>query len=367
MHFTGWITISGLPLLVLGASLTRAKQCRNCGNAGARGRACKTTSSACATTRISSCISLARRSVEFVIEGESLTQLPGIGPYLNRLILQWLSTPPETAHPPEIRQDFLTLATARSIRAEDPGVFERVRGDLQMHTTWSDGSASIQEMAEAAADRGYSYIAITDHAKGLKIAGGIDENQLARQSDEITEVNRSMRHRGIRVLRSIELNLSPHGHGDMDRKNLQNLDLVLGCFHSALRRKEEQTERYLAALRNPSIHILGHPRGRIYNFRLGLRADWQRVFALAAQLGKAVEVDCYPDRQDLNVDLLRLAKREGCWISLGTDSHGPSQLAFMDLGIAAISLAGIDPGQILNFLSCDQLLSWARRRRSRAA
>jgi DNA polymerase (family 10) len=168
-------------------------------------------------------------------------------------------------------------------------------------------------------------------------------------------------------LRSVELNLSPDGQGDMDEKSLQQLDLVLGCFHSALRRKEDQTERYMAALRNPSIHILGHPRGRIYNFRVGLKADWQRVFALAAHLGKAVEVDCYPDRQDLNVDLLRLAKQEGCWISLGTDSHGPSQLAFMDLGLAAISLAGIDPRRILNFPSCDQLCDWAGRRRSRAA
>ena len=236
-----------------------------------------------------------------------------------------------------------------------------------MHTTWSDGSASIQEMAEAAAVRGYSYIAITDHAKGLKIAGGIHENQLARQCDEIAEVNLSIGERELRVLRSIELNLSPDGRGDMDGKTLQHLDLVLGCFHSALRRKEDQTERYMAALRNPSIHILGHPRGRIYNFRLGLKADWPRVFALAAQLDKAVEVDCYPDRQDLNVDLLRLAKQEGCWISIGTDSHGPSQLAFIDLGIAAISLAGIEPERILNFLSLDQLQNWARRCRSRAA
>ena len=299
--------------------------------------------------------------------GESLTQLPGIGPYLNRLILEWLSEHSEAVEPPETRRDFLTLTTARSIREQRAEFFDALQGDLQMHTTWSDGSASIQEMAEAAADRGYSYIAITDHAKGLKIAGGIDENQLACQREEIAEVNRLMRSRGLRVLRSIELNLSPEGQGDMDGQSLEHLDLVLGCFHSALRRKEDQTERYMAALRNPSIHILGHPRGRIYNFRLGLKADWQRVFALAAQLGKAVEVDCYPDRQDLNVDLLRVAKGEGCWISLGTDSHGPSQLAFMDLGIAAISLAGIDPGQILNFLSCDQLLSWARRRRSCAA
>jgi histidinol phosphatase-like PHP family hydrolase len=298
-------------------------------------------------------------------KGESLTQLSGIGPYLDRVILHWLNKRPEMpVYPSEIRGDFLTLATARSIRETHKRLFEAVKGDLQMHTTWSDGSASIQEMAEAAALRGYSYVAITDHAKGLKIAGGIDENQLARQRDAIAEVNRVMRDRGLHVLRSIELNLSPDGRGDMDGRSLQHLDLVLGCFHSALRRKEDQTERYMAALRNPSIHILGHPRGRIYNFRPGLKADWQKVFALAAQLDKAVEVDCYPDRQDLNVDLLRLAKQEGCWISIGTDSHGPSQLAFIDLGIAAIFLAGINPDRVLNFLSLDQLQNWARRRKT---
>jgi histidinol phosphatase-like PHP family hydrolase len=90
----------------------------------------------------------------------------------------------------------------------------------------------------------------------------------------------------------------------MSKKSLARLDLVLGCFHSALRRKEDQTERYPAALRNPDIQILGHPRGRIYNFRLGLTADWSRVFALAAELDKAVEIDSYPDRQDLSVDLI---------------------------------------------------------------
>jgi putative hydrolase len=104
-----------------------------------------------------------------------------------------------------------------------------------------------------------------------------------------------------------------------------------------------------------------------HNFRLGLEADWPRVFALAAQLDKAVEVDCYPDRQDLNVDLLRLAKREGCRVSLGTDSHGPSQLAFMDLGIAAIALAGIDPKRVMNFLPLDELLEWAGTRKSSRA
>ena len=112
----------------------------------------------------------------------------------------------------------------------------------------------------------------------------------------------------------------------MDKGVLAELDLVLGCFHSSLRRKEDQTERYLAALRNPAIQILGHPRGRIYNYRVGLSADWPKVFSTAAELDKAVEIDAYPDRQDLSPDLVTVAKIAGCRISLGTDSHGPSQL-----------------------------------------
>ena len=113
----------------------------------------------------------------------------------------------------------------------------------------------------------------------------------------------------------------------MERRSLQRLDVVLGCFHSALCKKDDQTERYVSAMRNPDIQILGHPRGRIYNYRVGLSADWERVFGVAAELDKAVEIDCYPDRQDLSVDLLKLAKQSGCRISLGTDSHDPRGLS----------------------------------------
>ena len=107
----------------------------------------------------------------------------------------------------------------------------------------------------------------------------------------------------------MELDLNPAGEGDLDENALAKLDIVIGCFHSALRRKEDQTSRYLAAIRHPSIEILGHPRGRIYNYRIGLTADWARVFAEAAERDKAVEIDAYPDRQDLSPDLLVLAKR----------------------------------------------------------
>lgn len=305
---------------------------------------------------------------EIYARGESLTVLSGVGPYLNKQIINWLRDPPEPDGTiPEIRHDFLTLAEARTLRSKYPGRFSEIRGDLQMHTLWSDGSSSVQDMAVAAKSRGYSHIAITDHSKGLKIAGGIDEDQLAKQAEEINAINetRGGNANGFRILRSIELNLSPTGAGDMEQSALDGLDLVLGCFHSALRRKEDQTERYLAALRNCSIHILGHPRGRIYNFRLGLSADWARVFALAAQLDKAVEIDCYPDRQDLSIGLLAIARKEGCRISMGTDSHGPSQLEFMELGVAAAIRAKLDPTRVLNYMPTDQLLKWSQSLRDR--
>ena len=117
-----------------------------------------------------------------------------------------------------------------------------------------------------------------------------------------------------------------------------------------MRTTEDQTESYLAALRNAHVHILKHPRGRIYNFRLGLNADWPRAFAEGARLDKALEVDCYPDRQDLNVELLKIARKHGTRISLGTDAHHPWQLEFNELGLAAALRAKIPADRILNFM-----------------
>ncbi|HYK24342.1 MAG TPA: PHP domain-containing protein [Candidatus Acidoferrum sp.] len=286
-----------------------------------------------------------------------------IGPFITKRILRWIDKPPqEKLRPAAIRRDFIALADARVFLAKKPHWKKQLRGDLQMHTRWSDGSGTIAEMADAAGLRNYKYIAITDHSKGLKIAGGIDERALRRQAAEIGKVNRPSR--STTVLTSIELNLNPRGEGDMDPKALAKLDIVLGSFHSALRVKHDQTERYLGALRNPSIQILGHPRGRIYNYRLGLKADWLRVFAEAAKLGKAVEIDCYPDRQDLNVSLLKLARADGTRVSLGTDAHHPWQLEFIELGLAAALKAKIPAERIINFLSLQDLRQWVKAVRS---
>ncbi|HEY4284854.1 MAG TPA: PHP domain-containing protein [Chthoniobacterales bacterium] len=294
-------------------------------------------------------------AAELARMGATLTELNGVGPYIEKLIRQWLDAPPSKVQPVPLRAGFLTLCQARRILAKKPAWLKSVKGDLQMHTTWSDGEGTIEEMSAAAVERNYEYIAITDHTKGLKIAGGINEEQVEQQGREIAVINERGR---IAVLRSVEMNLNPRGKGDMDSGCLRKLDLVLGCFHSSLRKSDDQTERYVAALRNPDIQILGHPRGRIYNFRSGLNADWEKVFGVAAELDKAVEIDGYPDRQDLNVELLRLAKKAGCKISLGTDSHGPSQLRFMEFSAAAALAASIKPECILNFMTKTALLDW---------
>jgi histidinol phosphatase-like PHP family hydrolase len=307
------------------------------------------------------------RAADLVVAGRPLTELRGVGPFIAKQLLRWIENPPRPRLTvPAIRRDFLTRADARIILAARPEWSARLRGDLQMHTRWSDGSGSILEMAQMAKERDYEYISITDHSKGLKIAGGIDEVALAKQAVEIDEINETMRASKVTVLRSIEMNLNPRGEGDMDRKSLARLDLVLGAFHSSLRTKEDQTERYLAAVRNPDIQILGHPRGRIYNYRLGLKADWPRVFAEAAKLDKAVEIDSYPDRQDLNVALLKIARDAGVRISLGTDSHHPEQLEFIELGLAAALKAKIPGDRILNFMHVAELRRWVKQVRARS-
>ncbi|MFN2475252.1 MAG: PHP domain-containing protein, partial [Chthoniobacterales bacterium] len=222
---------------------------------------------------------------DLLASGRSLTELHSVGPFVAEQIRSCLEGATSSSTEPHdpLREDFLTMAEARKILAADPTWAPRLRGDLQMHTQWSDGTGTVAEMAEAAEARGYEYIAITDHSKGLKIAGGIDEAQLLEQAAEIAAVNQTNSASGskVTVLHALEMNLNPRGEGDMEPRALSRLDLVLGSFHSALRLKADQTERYLAALRNPNVHILGHPRGRVYNYRIGLTADWPRVFAEA--------------------------------------------------------------------------------------
>jgi histidinol phosphatase-like PHP family hydrolase len=156
------------------------------------------------------------------------------------------------------------------------------------------------------------------------------------------------------------MNLDPAGEGDMEAEALERLDIVLGSFHSQLRVTDDQTERYVAGLRNPDVSVLGHPRCRMWDRRVGLRADWERVFSVAAELDKAIETDAHANRQDIDAGLLEVARDCGVRISIGTDAHDGNELDHVDIGLAAALRAGIPKERILNFMPADDLVAWSR-------
>ena len=300
--------------------------------------------------------------------GRSLTELNAVGPWIAATIHAWLDAPPAVPEPDETRRGFLTLAEVRRVLDADPAWEQTPHADLQVHTTDSDGSLPLGEMVAAARSLGRSFIAITDHSKSLTIANGMSEERLADQIVRIDELNAELARAGdpFRVLRSMEMDVFVDGSADMEPEVLAPLDLVLGAFHSKLRIREDQTQRYLETLRNPSIHVLAHPKARMYGRRAGLQADWPRVFAEAARRGKAVELDATPARQDLDVQLARVAEAEGVeWFSIGSDAHAANELGFLPFGLATAALAGIPRRRILNYRTAEEVVAWASELRER--
>jgi histidinol phosphatase-like PHP family hydrolase len=306
-------------------------------------------------------------AVDLLEAERSLTELNQVGPWVARKIQEWVEVPPEY-EPDDLRTGFITMSHARKVLAENATWRDELRADLQMHSTYSDGSVSISEMAGGAAKLGYEYIAMTDHSKGLKIAGGIDEVRLAEQRLEIDAVNSQLEEldAGLRVLRSIELNFSTTGDGDMEPSALGELDVVVGSFHSKLRVKEDQTARAIGAVRNPHVQIVGHPMGRMFGRRKGVQADWARVLEEGRERGKAFEINAQPNRQDFSIDLLKLARDASVMLTIGTDAHSVDELNNVDLSLAAAILAGIPKEQILNFRPVEGFLEWVGESRAAA-
>jgi putative hydrolase len=309
------------------------------------------------------------RAADVASAGLPLTTLPRVGPWLSEVIGGWIAAAAPAPPAPPLRRGFLARADALSTLDSAAGWATAIRCDLQMHTLSSDGHASLDAMARRCIGLGYSHMAVTDHSEGLRIAHGMEAGTRAAQVAEVRALNATLSAEGhdFHVLHGLEMNIEPDGSGDTDPEVLGRLDIVLGAFHSKLRLLEDQTERYIRALRNPTIDVLAHPRGRIYNHRLGLTARWDLVFEAAAELGVALEVDAYPDRQDLDVDLLRTAARYEAWFAVDTDSHHPVDLDAMPLGIAALIEAGIPRERVINTFQYDELRQWIRDRRARAA
>jgi histidinol phosphatase-like PHP family hydrolase len=304
-----------------------------------------------------------------------LPRIPGIGPGSTRIILEILDTgdSPTVEHAIEqsarradierrrqLRRHFLSRAEVRRILSDvsfaGPDL-QQYRGDLQMHSAWSDGSPSVEDIAAACRARGYQYAAVTDHSYGLKIAGGMSMAEATQQRRAIDEVN--VRHGSqFRLLQGIEANIDAQGQLDLSDDEAAAFEVVLAAPHSRLRRSDDQTDRMLKAIARPAVRILAHPRGRIAGSRAGVIADWDAVFASAAERGVAIEIDGDPARQDLDHGLATRALEAGCLFALDSDAHTTAQLAYVETALAHARLAGIPADSIVNCWPLDRLQAW---------
>ncbi|MEP7306802.1 MAG: PHP domain-containing protein [Acidobacteriota bacterium] len=236
------------------------------------------------------------------------------------------------------------------------------RGDLQMHSTYSDGTQTLEVIIETGISRGYEYAAVTDHSYGLPIAHGVSMTRLAEQHRQIDRLNETYAGR-FRLIKGIEANILADGAVDMTAAELRTLELVVAAPHSALRSSADQTGRILRAVRTPGVHILGHPRGRKHGVRPGVTANWDRIFEAAARATVAVEIDGDPRRQDIDYELARRALDAGCIFALDSDAHSPEEWAFAETAIAHARLAHIPLERVINCWPLDFLLEWAASRR----
>ncbi|HEX7181562.1 MAG TPA: DNA polymerase/3'-5' exonuclease PolX [Thermoanaerobaculia bacterium] len=262
--------------------------------------------------------------------------------------------------PPEMREDHGEIDAAaagrlpRLIRQED------LRGDLHMHSTWSDGRNTIEEMVEACAARGYEYMVISDHSKALAMTNGLDARRLREQWKEIDEVR--ARHPEIRILRAMEVDILADGSLDLEDEMLAGLDLVLISLHSKLDLPlEQQTERVLRALSHPEVDVFCHPTARLINRRKPAELDMDAVLRRAAERGVAVELNCSPNRLDLRDTHLMLARELGCKVVINTDSHRIRELDLVRYGIEQARRAWLEPKDVLNTLPYEEFAKAVKR------
>jgi histidinol phosphatase-like PHP family hydrolase len=258
------------------------------------------------------------------------------------------------------RDGFLSQSVAEwLLEAPLDGVVDLAdyRGDFQMHSTFSDGDQTLDEIVRACMALGYTCAAITDHSYGLPVARGMSMSAAARQHDEIDALNARYAGR-FRMYKGVEANILPDGSLDLSEEERRRFEIVVASPHSGLRGASDQTERMVAAVSLPHVHILGHPRGRKFNSRPGVTADWPRVFAAAARHGVAIEIDGSIERQDVDAGLAARALAAGCLIALDSDAHAPLELVFARMAIAHARLARIPPARVVNCWTDERLEAW---------
>ena len=263
--------------------------------------------------------------------------------------------------PPEIREGTIEINLA--LEGKLPRLVEvgDIEGDLQIHSTWSDGKRSIKEMAEKAYALGRSYILITDHSQGLGIAGGLSIGRLMDQWHEIDKLNEIFEGKLV-ILKGAEVEVRTDGTLDYPDEVLERLDVVVAALHSNLRQERGQlTERYIKAISHPLVHILAHPSGRLFGVREEADADWERIFKAAASSGTLLEINAHPSRLDLSGKKIRQASNLGCKFVISTDAHDIHEQEYMFFGVAQARRAWLKRSDVANTQSLKSFLEQIKK------
>jgi putative hydrolase len=288
-------------------------------------------------------VALMRPDLDALNKADNLTSIPGVGAGIAKVLSDVIAT-----------GESRYLDRLRTTSGQPARDYETVldlagyQGDLHSHTTWSDGRATMLEMAEGARAMGYRYLCVTDHSPRIKVVNGLDAQRLLAQSQEMAEVQKKVR--SVTLLQGIEVDILEDGALDLPDPVLEILDFVIASPHVKLRQDpQSMTERMLRAVRHPHVDLIGHPTGRRPGSREGATYDFELVFREAAEHGVAVEIDCDPARMDLSPEMARLAFECGCDFVLSSDAHAPNELAYVPMAAWMARRAGIPEERILNW------------------
>lgn len=260
--------------------------------------------------------------------------------------------------PPSVREDGREID--RLDELPDLVSIEDIRGDLHMHTTWSDGAHSINEMIEACQERNYEYMVITDHSQYLKVANGLTPERLLEQNGQLREANK--RYPGIEVLSGTEMDILPDGSLDFEDEVLAQLDFVIASIHSSFQQPKEQImERLHNAMKNPYVHMVAHPTGRIVGKRDGYSPDVEQILDWAKEYGKIVELNASPYRLDLAVEWLAMAQEKGVPVAINTDAHAIEGLDVMETGVRHAQKAWLKKDNVVNTWPLEKLRDFLKR------
>jgi putative hydrolase len=279
----------------------------------------------------------------------NLTSIEGVGPGIGKVLAELIETG-VSRYLERLRDQMKQPA-----RPDESVIdFTHYQGDIHSHTKWSDGRATMLEMAEGARALGYRYLGVTDHSPRIKVVNGLGAERLVAQSQEMAGVQAQVPE--VTLLQGIEVDILEDGSLDLPDAVLEILDVVVASPHVKLRQEyAAMTERMLRAVSHPHVDLIGHPTGRRPGSREGASYDFEAVFKEAAKHGVALELDCDPARMDLSPEMARLALELGCNFALDADAHAPAEFAYVPMGLWMARRAGIPENRILNFRPLDQL------------